>query len=187
MKKSPRTRLVVQSLEGREVPAAVVGSLPAPSGVVILARPLAAEVADSSLPFVNCVTVAPGLRAPEDPGAEGLSPEHWAANARSGWSGYEPTQTVASVFGAGTFKVLGGLTLEQALAPEQGRNRALLRQAVAGLLNAQSPDVDYFLASARTIRLVQEAVASGKKSTVVGLTSVLATLNSYGSPSTPRL
>jgi hypothetical protein len=92
---------------------------------------------------------------------------------------------VASVFtGAGS---LGSSTLMQALAFRggpmiDGAKQILLRQAVAAVLNAAHPDVDYPLTTAQVISAVNAALASGSRATILALAGSLDMMNNLGCP-----
>ena len=92
---------------------------------------------------------------------------------------------MASVFtGAGA---LGSSTLMQALAFRggpmiEGAKQILLRQAVAAVLNAAHPGVDYPLSTAQVISAVNAALASGNRSTILALAGSLDMMNNLGCP-----
>jgi hypothetical protein len=67
---------------------------------------------------------------------------------------------LGSVF-TGLSPAYASLTFSQALSLGGGGLNALLRQAVAALLNASSPDVDYPLTAAEVIAMTNAAIASG--------------------------
>lgn len=118
----------------------------------------------------------------ETTGAQGLTPGFWKNNAdkwgASAWSGYAPSQTVASVFGT-AFGSLGSLTLQQALGTGGGGMNALLRHSVAAVLNAASTNVDYPLTTPQIISAVQAAAAGGSTA-VEQLKNQFDTYNNYG-------
>jgi hypothetical protein len=62
-----------------------------------------------------------------------------------------------------------------------GGARILLRAAVASLLNAASPTVDFSLTVALVINAVNTALASNNRSTIIALASQLDALNNQGS------
>ena len=57
-----------------------------------------------------------------------------------------------------------------------------MRQAVAALLNAAHPDVDYPLTTAQVTDMVNGAVASGNKATIESLKDTLEGFNKLGAP-----
>jgi hypothetical protein len=63
-----------------------------------------------------------------------------------------------------------------------GAARILLRAAVAALLNAASPDVDYPLTTAQVIAQVNAALASNNRTTMLNLASRLDASNNLGCP-----
>jgi hypothetical protein len=79
------------------------------------------------------------------------------------------------VFGVDAF--IGDPSLADALRMGGGSMRALARQAVAALLNASSPDIDYELTSAEVITLTAAALKSNARS-VAHLKDRLERLNS---------
>lgn len=92
-------------------------------------------------------------------GSEGCTPGYWKQDHHFGsWVGYRPDDDYETVFGVdASFQA----TLLEALRLRGGGERALARHAVAALLNAANPEVDYFTTVLGVITLVQEAYASG--------------------------
>jgi hypothetical protein len=95
----------------------------------------------------------------------GCTPGYWKQKHHyDSWdaTGYLPTQTVSSVFGPLDPSV-DNLTLAQALALNGGGLNALIRHAVAALLNAAHPDVNSvaYPTPAAVIAATQAAVAGG--------------------------
>jgi hypothetical protein len=120
------------------------------------------------------------------PGGEGCTPGFWK-NHPEDWVGYSPTATLTSVFGAGGLGSLGSTTLLDALSFKGGSTleeakQILLRHAVAALLNAAHPDVDYDMTTAEVIALVQTALASGDREDILAAKDTLAGLNEEGCP-----
>jgi len=72
-------------------------------------------------------------------------------------------------------KLQGGKTLCAA-------RETLLRAAVAALLNAAHPTVDYALSTAQVIAEVNAALASGDRKTILTLASRLDAFNNQGCP-----
>jgi hypothetical protein len=89
---------------------------------------------------------------------EGCTPGYWRNLKQHGdeWVGYSPNQYFDDVFGIGPHMMLA-----DAVRLGGGGENALIRHAVAGLLNASSPDVDYFYTEAEIIAMVQNAYAQG--------------------------
>lgn len=93
-------------------------------------------------------------------GGEGCTPGFWKNRGLTlGW----PAPYLTSDSYDATFGVVSGFggTLLDALNAGGGGEIALGRHAVAALLNAASPDVDYDLSVAEVIQLVQDAYNSG--------------------------
>jgi hypothetical protein len=123
------------------------------------------------------------------PGEEGCTPGFWMQPQHlDAWVTYTPGQTLGSVFTlTGDFAGLAGVTLLEALSFEGGPTitdaaEVLLRQAVAALLNAASPDVDYPLTEAEIIAQVNAALASGDRETILALAEQLDTFNNLFCP-----
>jgi hypothetical protein len=105
-------------------------------------------------PTITTVTTQP-------PGNEGCTPGFWKNHPEAfAGTGFSPTTTLGSVF-TGLSPTYASLTFDEALSLGGGGLNALLRQAVAALLNASSPDVDYPLSAAEVISLTNAAIASG--------------------------
>ncbi|MBK1640945.1 hypothetical protein CKO12_03440 [Chromatium okenii] len=103
-------------------------------------------------------------------GTEGFSPGFWKNHACSAdlkdWeaTGYTKNDSVADVFG---IDACG--TLLDALSAGGGGVNALLRQSVAGLLNASNPNIDYEYTVAEVIQMTQTAVSTGNYSATQSL------------------
>ena len=118
---------------------------------------------------------------PPPPPSEGCTPGYWKNHTES-WppSGYSPSQLLSSVFSntgsLGSNSLLtalgfpGGNTLD-------GKKQILLRAAVASLLNAAHPGVDFDLTAAQVIASVNAALASNNKDTIIGLATQLDNAN----------
>jgi hypothetical protein len=127
--------------------------------------------------------------APEPP-TEGCTPGYWKQRQHlDSWAptGLSPQQSVESVFDAPAFPALGAASLLNALQGGGGSGltgaaRILLRAAVAALLNASHPDVDYPRTSAQVVSAVNAALASGSRSTMLSLATRLDALNNLGCP-----
>ncbi|MHB1483330.1 MAG: DUF7507 domain-containing protein [Saccharofermentanales bacterium] len=96
---------------------------------------------------------------------EGLTPGFWK-NHPDLWVDYDPEDLVGDVFDIpAALNELADDTLMEALNYKGGSGaigaaRNLLRQAVAALLNASHPDVDYAMTEAEIIDAVNDALAS---------------------------
>ena len=130
---------------------------------------------------------------PTDP-VEGLSHGYWKTHPAS-WAYYSSGQTVGSVF-TGASADNSDATLRKALSFKGGRGvegaeRMLLVQAVASLLNAAHPEVNFPLTVGQLIEKVNAALASGDRQEMLELKDDLDTLNNAGgsiendSPATP--
>jgi hypothetical protein len=120
------------------------------------------------------------------PGEEGCTPGFWK-NHPEAWVGFMPGQTLGSVFDPVLLGDLAGVTLLEALSFEGGptltdAQEILLRQAVAALLNAAHPDVDFSLSEEEVIEDVEAALATGDRETILALAEELAAANEAGCP-----
>jgi hypothetical protein len=112
----------------------------------------------------------------------GLTPpwvDSWAATA------YSPGQTVGSVFNPGASSPYNDNTLLEALnfgggPGVNGGKQILLRAAVAALLNAAHPDVNYPMTEAEVIAAVDAALASNDRNTMLALATQLDEQNNLG-------
>ncbi len=92
-------------------------------------------------------------------GGEGCTPGYWKQPHHfEAWVGYGIFQKFDRVFDVQAF---GHKTLLQVLLTGGGGKIALGRHAVAALLNAVHPEVDYAYTPAEVIALVQQAFATG--------------------------
>lgn len=102
---------------------------------------------------VNCTP-------PPPTGGEGCTPGYWKQTQHfDSWvaTGYAPGDSFDAVMGVdSSFN-----TLLDGLKANGGGENALARHAVAALLNASSPDVDYGFSAGAVIALVQDAYATG--------------------------
>ena len=89
---------------------------------------------------------------------EGCSQGYWK-NHLDSWdpTGYEPDDEYEDVFGVDDYDK----TLLEALKSGGGGENALGRQAVAALLNAAHPHVDYYYTEDEVIDIVQDAYSTG--------------------------
>ena len=119
---------------------------------------------------------------------EGCTPGYWKQPQHlDSWVGFTPGQTLESVFDVPDAFGLDDVTLLEALSFRGGPTTAdaasiLLRQAVAAILNAANPDVDYPLSVAEIVARVNAALASGDRSTILALAAELDRLNNLGCP-----
>ena len=115
-------------------------------------------------------------------GTQGCTPGFWKQDFHFGfWTGHSPTDTVGSVF-TGALPELSGETLLDALQGGGGpgllgKEKILLRAAVAALLNASSSSVSYPFTSAQIITAVNAALATGNQTTINNLATLLDNAN----------
>lgn len=110
-------------------------------------------------------------------GRQGLTLGYWKQSQHfAAWAIYTQSATFDSVFNVSVFP--SGFTLLQALQQGGGGVNALGRQAVAALLDATSPSLDYPLYSWQVIQLVHDAITSGNAKTIQNLESQLDADNS---------
>jgi len=116
---------------------------------------------------------------------EGLSHGYWK-NHPDDWpaTGYSPSQTLGSVFSASAALGLSAYTLDQALdfkggSTLQEKAQILLRNAVAALLNAAHPNINYPLTVAEVIAEVDTALA-GDAAAMEALENLLDGYNNLG-------
>jgi hypothetical protein len=124
----------------------------------------------------------------ESLGEEGCTPGFWK-NHLDQWAttGFSPSQTLESVFDVPDAYGVDDATLLQALSFPGGGSvadaaRVLLHHAVAALLNASHPGVDYPRTAASIIADVNAALASGSRSTMLSLKNLLDRDNNLGCP-----
>jgi hypothetical protein len=128
-------------------------------------------------------------RPPQTSGRQGCTPGYWK-NHPDSWNaaGYRTNQRVDSVFGAASaYPSLGSASLLDALSFNGGSGveagaRTLLRAAVAALLDAAHPNVNYPRQPAGVIADVNAALASGNRDTMLSLASELDADNNLGCP-----
>jgi uncharacterized repeat protein (TIGR01451 family) len=135
---------------------------------------------DITASATDSVTVKP------PPGNEGCTPGFWK-NHPEAWVGFTTGQTLESVFDVPDALGLDNATLLEALSFQGGSGnvgaaRILLRAAVAALLNAASPDVDFTLTTAEVIAQVNTALASQDRATMLALATDLDAANNLGCP-----
>jgi len=128
---------------------------------------------------------------PSEPptGDQGCTPGYWKNHADS-WpaTGHSTAASVQSVFpSAAAYPGIGDASLIEALAFQggsgvEGGARNLLRAAVAGLLDASHPGIDYPRLPAGLIADVDAALASGDRDTMLGLAASIDADNNLGCP-----
>ncbi len=124
----------------------------------------------------------------EQLGAEGCTPGYWKNHPNS-WAatGFSRGQTLESVFNVPDAYGLDNVTLLAALSLSGGPTVAkaagvLLHHAVAALLNAAHPGVDYPRTAASIISAVNAALATGSRTTILALKDALDRDNNRGCP-----
>jgi hypothetical protein len=124
----------------------------------------------------------------QPPGGEGCTPGYWKNHLASwGPTGYSPGQSLGSVFSVAGLGSLSSDSLLTALSYGGGSSlvdakRILLRAAVAALLNAAHPDVDYAMSEAEIIAEVNAELTSGTRSSILELKDELDAANNAGCP-----
>lgn len=126
---------------------------------------------------------------PPPTGDQGCTPGYWKNHADS-WpaTGYSTGASVQSVFAsAAAYPGIGEASLMEALGFKggsgvEGGARNLLRAAVAGLLDASHPGVDYPRAPGALVADVDAALASGDRDTMLGLAAAIDADNNLGCP-----
>ena len=125
----------------------------------------------------------------ETTGAEGCSHGYWK-NHLGSWSptGYSPGDSVESVFSsASSLPAIGSASLLEALQfgggpGVEGAARNLLRQAVGALLNAAHPDVEFPRSGGEVIDMVNSALDSADRQTILSVKDDLDFDNNLGCP-----
>jgi hypothetical protein len=117
-------------------------------------------------------------------GNEGCTPGYWK-NHTENWEEYSPSTTVGSVFNVNS--TYASLTFEEALRLRggpgvDGATRILLRAAVAAVLNAAHDGLGYPLRRGQIITMVNEALASGDRQTILEVKDELDRMNNLGCP-----
>jgi hypothetical protein len=129
--------------------------------------------------------------ATRPPGFEGCTPGYWKARPHlDSWppTGFSPNQTVGSVFTIpAEFSDLADDTLLEALSygggdSDQEAAQILLRHAVAALLNASHPGVDYPQSPASVIADTNAALASSDRDTMLDQKDEFKDQNEAGCP-----
>jgi len=133
------------------------------------------------------ITVSESYGQPEPEPYEGLSHGYWK-NHLNAWVGYNTTDKIRDVFVNTTlspYSNIGGLTLLQALNYKGGKTiqdaaGILLRQAVAALLNAAHPNINYPMTEEEIITAVNDALATQNRAVILNLAEELDGYNNLG-------
>ena len=117
-------------------------------------------------------------------GGEGCTPGFWKNNAdkkgATQWTApYDPEDLVSSVFSAAP-TAIGDKTLVAGLQQGGGQLDALTRHAIAAVLSAAHPGVDYPLTVAEIVDMVNAAYLSNDADVVEDTKDVLAGFNEAG-------
>jgi len=107
------------------------------------------------------------LTVPQEHGSEGLTPGFWK-NHQDLWVGCDPSDSFNDIFnvsisidGNSDPSLIDALNAKGGVNEEKGVYDALARHAVAALLNAAHPDVDYPLTISEIIDMVHDAIING--------------------------
>lgn len=156
--------VVVAAFAGTSVAAGAIGTSTTGSDTSTTATTTSDPSSTSpstTTPPTTTTTTVPPTTTPPPPGEEGCTPGFWKNHPQAfAGTGFTPSTTLGSAF-TGLPAGYASLTFAQALSLGAGGLDALLRHAVAALLNASSPDVDYPLSAATVISLTNAAIASG--------------------------
>lgn len=122
-------------------------------------------------------------RPPRPPIPRGCTPGYWRQPQHfDDWpAGYSPSQSFTSVFPAGAgYSRLASKTLLQALEEGGGDEEALGRHAVAALLNAAHPDVQFLYSEAEVKGIVNSALTGGDPGNIESTKNLLEAANEAG-------
>jgi hypothetical protein len=118
---------------------------------------------------------------------EGCTPGYWK-NHPDSWVCFSPCDSFGDVFGvvievrAGGKDTICNPTLMEALNANGGGVNALARHAVAALLNASHPDIDYPMSEGCVIGTVNGAIACDDKDVIECIKNILDHWNNLGCP-----
>lgn len=117
----------------------------------------------------------------EQTSIQGCSHGYWK-NHTASWQGFAPSATVGSVFSAAAGGDFASVTLLEALQLPGGRGvsgatQILLREAVAALLNAAHPNVNFAFSVGSVQSQVNAAISSGNRTTILNAKDVLEAEN----------
>ncbi len=131
-------------------------------------------------------TVPTTTTNPPPPGGKGCTPGYWKQTQHFGsWTDpYHPGDKLASVFDADALELHGleDLTLLKGLQAKGGGANALIRHAVAAVLNAASGDVDYAFDVGTIVENVNAALMGEDDDEIEDLKDELADANESGCP-----
>lgn len=117
---------------------------------------------------------------------DGCSHGYWKNHAAQWPAGYSEATKLGDVFDLGPFGTLANTTFKDALKFDGGpasvdKAKILLRNAVAGVLNAATPGINYFTSASGLVDLVNDALATGNPTVMLALEAQLDAANG-GSP-----
>jgi uncharacterized repeat protein (TIGR01451 family) len=145
-----------------------------------LVNSVTVNASPTGFPNVITATAQDSVAITPPQAGEGCTPGYWKQDQHfDSWVGFSPNQTLESVFNVPDSLGLDNVTLAEALALNGGGVNALLRHAVAALLNSSSPGVDYDLSTAAVIAATNAALASGDYE---AQKNIFAALNEQGCP-----
>jgi len=119
---------------------------------------------------------------------QGCTPGYWKQQQHfDSWVVYTPGTKISSIFTVPGSINLGDKTFLQALSFSTGKQdktgaETLLRAAVAALLNASNPNVDYSYTTTQIVDWVNAAMATGNRQTMLNLATQLDNANNYSCP-----
>lgn len=122
---------------------------------------------------------------PEETGFEGCTLGYWkVAQHHDSWPApYNTGSNLQVSFGPHAFNASFLTALNYKGGPGiDGAKRILLKQAVAALLSATSPDVDYPISAATVTAQVSAALASNDREIMLSLSTTLDAYNNQGCP-----
>ena len=122
---------------------------------------------------------------PQETGVEGCTLGYWKVpKHHESWPApYYPGRNLQVAFGADAFNDSFLNALNYKGGPGiVGAKRILLKQAVAALLDATSPDVDYPITAATVTSQVAAALASNDREVMLSLSTTLDAYNNQGCP-----
>jgi hypothetical protein len=132
------------------------------------------------MPTTTTITTTTTTTPPPPPGDDGCTPGYWKQpHHLDSWQDYAPNQTLESVFDVPNALGIDNRTLRTALATGGGGVNALLRHAVAALLNSAHSNVDYGISTASVISQTNAALASGNYEATK---NAFAAMNEEGCP-----
>jgi hypothetical protein len=128
-------------------------------------------------------TEPPPTTTTQPPGGEGCTPGFWKNLKQHGdfWT-LDPDSLVSELFTATAGTDAGSQSLIEALENGGGGVDALLRQAVAAVLNARSDAVDFPLTEQAIVDAVNAAITGGDAAVIEALKDDLDEANNLGCP-----